>query len=64
MVFHALTFSRSRESFFLKTMPNGVVFEHHLRDPSSYNAMKQTCFFYIIIAFLHAFNINRTENVA
>ena len=42
MVFHALTFARSRESC-LNTLPNDLVFKHHLRDPASVNAMKQTC---------------------
>ena len=50
MVFHPLTFARSRERF-LNTLPSGLVFKHHLRDPASVNTMKQTCLIVIIAYF-------------
>ena len=41
-VFHALTFARSQRSFW-NIRPLGRVFKHRPRDPTSVNAMKQTC---------------------
>ena len=37
--------------------------QHHLRDPASVNAMKQTCVI-VILAYLPYSSPNRTENAA
>ena len=51
MFFHALTFAGSRDE---AVRP---------RDPTSVNAMKQTCVI-VILYILPDFNLNRTEHVA
>ena len=60
--FHALTFDGSRGSC-LNTRPLGQMFKHRPRDPTSVNAMKQTCVI-VILAYLPDFSINRAENVS
>ena len=62
MFFHALTFAGSRGSC-LNTRPLGRVFNNLPRDPTSVNAMKQTCVI-VILAYLPDFNLSRTENIA
>ena len=46
-VFHALIFAGSQGSC-LNTRPLGRVFKHRPRDPTSVNAMKQTCVIVIL----------------
>ena len=60
-IWYALTFARLRESCLI-TLPNGIVFKHHLRDLASFIAMKQTCLI-VNIAHLPDFNLNHTEHV-
>ena len=60
MVFHALTFARSRGRC-LNMRLIGRVLKHPLRDPASAFAMKQTCLI-VILAYLTLFKQIRTEN--
>ena len=59
MFFHALTFAGSRGC----CLNTGLSVQHHLRDPASVNAMKQTCVI-VILAYLPYSSPIRTENGA
>ena len=48
--FHALTFAGSLGSC-LNVRPLGRVFKHRPRDPTSVNALKQTCVIVILACF-------------
>ena len=60
--FRLFLFAGSRGSC-LNSRPLGRVFKHLPRDPTSVNAMKQTCVI-VILAYLPDLSINRAENVA
>ena len=62
MFFHALTIAGSRGCC-LNMRPIDRVFKHLPRDPTSVNAMKQTCVI-VILACLPYYNPIRTENAA
>ena len=56
MFFYALTFAGSRGRC-LNTRPIGRVLKHLPWDPTSVNAMKQTC----VIAILHILPLSKRE---